>query len=308
MKRKIAIIIFSLIILSGCGDTTTNTTNTYTSQGAISVDNSKNDNSENAEGYVATNADFDTNTNVSNDKSTNNTITSTTNNILESSVKDSDEYKQLEEENNNLRNQIDELESNNIDIPTIEYKDLGLSINGEDIPINKSKSMIIVDGKEYVSKEVVDSLIPENQNVTINDDIMYVGKVVSDKENLSTQWIVDQSSNLNFQDNLKDSYGNSHSNALLFDGYDGAIIYNLNSNYSLLKCQISISENYGINDNATVIIKADDEVVYSIDLTKKSMPIIEENIPINNCMLLTFEFESSFGRDSCIISDAIVYN
>ena len=308
MKRKIAIIIFSLIILSGCGDTTTNTTNTYTSQGAISVDNSKNDNSENVEGYVATNADFDTNTNVSNDKSTNNTITSTTNNIPESSVKDSDEYKQLEEENNNLRNQIDELESNNIDIPTIEYKDLGLSINGEDIPINKNKSMIIVDGKEYVSKEVVDSLIPENQNVTINDDIMYVGTVVSDKENLSTQWIVDQSSNLNFQDNLKDSYGNSHSNALLFDGYDGAIIYNLNSNYSLLKCQISISENYGINDNATVIIKADDEVVYSIDLTKKSMPIIEENIPINNCMLLTFEFESSFGRDSCIISDAIVYN
>ena len=306
MKRKIAIIMLSLIVLSGCGDTTT--TNTYNSQGAISVDNSENDNSENVEGYVATNADFDTNTNVSNDKSTNNAITSTTNNISEFSVKDSDEYKQLEEENNNLQNQLEELKSNNADIPTIEYKDLGLSIDEEDISINKSKSMIIVDGKEYVSKEIVDALIPENQNVTINDGTMYVGKVISDKANLSTQWIVDQSSNLNFQDNLKDSYGNSHSNALLFDGYDGAIIYNLNNNYSLLKCQISISENYGINDNATVIIKADDEVVYSIDLTKKSMPIIEENIPINNCMLLTFEFDSSFGRDSCIISDAIVYN
>lgn len=302
MKRKIIIIIFSLIVLSGCGDTTT--TNTYNSQGAISVDNSENDNSENVSGDIATSVKPVIDTEV--DKSTNNI----TNSTPESSVIDSDEYKQLEKENADLRNQLEELESNNADIPTIEYKDLELSIEGEDIPINKSKSMIIVDGKEYVSKEIVDALIPENQNVTINDGTMYVGKVISDKANLFDQYIMDQR-NFYMIDTITDSYNNNYSNVLYArTSYTGEkyIIYTLNRKYSSLKFTISIRDDAKVNDTGILTIKADDTVVYtSKTLDKKTEPFTEMDIPINNCNLLTIEYSPDYFID-CIISDAIVYN
>lgn len=306
MKKKIAIIICSFAILSGCGDTT----NTYNSQGAISVDNSKDDHSKNTEGQVAVSNEVDVDTDV--DKSTNN---NTRNDNVKPSVKDSDEYKQLqdkneqlEKENVDLQNKIEDLENQQNNIPTIEYKDFGLSINGEDIPIDKSNSMIIVNGKEYVSKEIADKLILDNQNLSVNDDTLYIGKIVSEKANLFDKHVNDQS-NCSFYDNSTDSYGNLRSNILYFNSSASHnIIFTLNRDYSFLKFTISIGDKANTGKTGNIVVKADNETVYSIEgLNKQTEPFETPDIPINNCSLLTIEYNSDYDNE-CIISDAIVYN
>lgn len=45
-------------------------------------------------------------------------------------------------------------------MPEINYSNLGLCINTQDVPINKSNSMVTIDGREYISKEITEKLIP----------------------------------------------------------------------------------------------------------------------------------------------------
>lgn len=304
MKKKVVILtVISLMILSGCGDIT------YNNSGSMSVDNSYDDHSKNTEGRVAVSSELE----IEIDKSTN-----TTNSIPESSVKESDEYIQLqnekdhlEKENNNLQNQIDALNSKQNSIPVIEYKDLGLSINGEDIPINRSGSMIIIDGREYVSKEIADKLISDNQNIIMKDDTLFVGKVIAEKSSLTDEVVI-KSENILKINNIKDSYGNIHTNALYPINYHSYMIINLNRQFSFLKFRLAVQEN-GFSD-AIVTIKADDMVVYTspnLFITTEPFDVID--IPINYCSLLTIEIDS--GSDSgfgygfdCIISDPVVYN
>lgn len=58
----------------------------------------------------------------------------------------------------------------------------------------------------------------------------------------------------------------------------------------------------------SIIIEADNEQVYSGTITKLQEPIIDIEIPINNCLLLKISCEHENASCSCIISDAIVYN
>lgn len=305
-KNVVIVIVFSLMVLSGCGDTN----NTYNSQAGISVDNSKDDHSKNTEGQVAVSNEVDVETDI--DKSTN---SNTPNNDAKSSVEDSDEYKQLlneknnlQEENEALKNQINELKSNNADLPIIEYKDLGLSINGEDIPINRSDSMVTINGREYVSKEIADKLISNNESLSISDDTIYIGKIISEKSNLFDKHVNDKS-NCSFYDNETDSYGNMRSNVLYFnDSRSHNIIFTLNREYSLLKFTISIGEYADTGKTGNIIVKADNDIVYTFEgLNKQTEPFETPDIPINNCSLLTIEYNSE-SYNQCIISDAIVYN
>lgn len=308
MKKNVAIaIVFSLMVLSGCGDTN----NTYNSQAGISVDNSKDDHSKNTEGQVAVSSEVDVTTDV--DKSTNNN--KTTNNESDFSVIDSDEYKQLqnkneqlEKENANLQTQIKELENQQNNIPVIEYKDLGLSIDGEDIPINRNKSMVTINGYEYVSKEIADRLIQNGQNLSVNDNILSVGKIVADKSNLFDKHVNDKS-NCDFNDTHMDSFGNICSNVLVFDSNNShKIIFVLDRKYTFLKFNVSVSD-YAYNDrNGVIVIKADNETVYtSENINKQTEPFPESDIAINNCSLLTIEYNSDFHNE-CLIYNAVVYN
>lgn len=293
MNKKITIIIFCLIILSGCGDTT------YNNHGSMTFDNSSDDHSKNTEGMTAVSNEMDIDTDI--DKSTNN--------ISEFSVTDSDEYKQLEKEKNELNNKIDELESQLSDMPVIEYRDLGLSMDGEDILLNRNNSMVIIDGREYISKEIIDSIISEDQNITIKNDTLYIGKVISDKANLFEQTIMDQR-DMFMTDSVSDSYGNHYRNVLKSSTYCTGkkyVIYVLNREYSLVKFTVAVERYANIDSNGTLTIKADDNVVYAKTINKKTEPFSEIDIPIENCNLLSFEFDNDHNID-CIISNAIVYN
>jgi len=231
------------------------------------------------------------------------------------------DYQKLKEQNDSLTAQntkyfddltnanknIDELNTQVDSSPIFSYNNLGLCIGGEDISINKSNSMVTIDGRDYVSKEIMENIIPDDQNVTIKDDTIYIGKVVADKANLSDQNILNKSMHLVTNYTGKDSYGNTRTNAILNGYYGENIIYTLNKKYSYLRCNISMSEDYSISGTTTITVSSDENIVYSCDINKKTEPYDIE-IPINNCSLLTIDFHSDSGNSGCIISEAIVYN
>lgn len=303
-KKFIIIILLLLVILSGCGDT-------YNAGGSISID----DHSKNTEGQVVVSTEVDSDVNIDNDKSTNNT----NNNIIsDSSVKNSNEYllllneyNQLKEQNDELNNKISELETQTNDIPVIEYKDLNLSIDGIDIIVNKNKSMITINGREYFSKEILENLVPDDKNLTIENDTLFIGKVITEKSSLFDEVIVDNE-NISKTNNSKDSYGNIHTDVLYPRNYHAYIIFNLNRKFSLLKFKLAVQEN-GYSD-AIITIKADDAIVYTspkLIITTEPFDVID--IPINYCSLLTIKIDSGtndgFGKGfDCIISEPIVYN
>lgn len=202
------------------------------------------------------------------------------------------------------KNISDSLESQLGEQPVVSYNNLGLCIDGEDIPINKQKSIVTIDGSEYYSKELAEKFLNEDQNITIKDDTLFIGKVVADKANLIGQWAI-EAFDCNIETTIKDSYGNIHNNALIM-WTDGGITYNLDNKYDLLKLKISCYDE-GEDGYEIITIKADEEIVYispEINLYSKT---IEADIPINKCSTLTITCNGSpFYR--CIISDAIVYN
>lgn len=203
------------------------------------------------------------------------------------------------------------LESQLIDNPVISYNNIGLCMDVQDIPINKNNSMVTIDGRDYFSREIVESLIPDDQNMTIKEDTLFIGKVIADKANLFDQIIMDQY-NCEIQDTATDSYGNVYTNLLFmqtqYNYNHDYIIYVLNGQYSLLRFSASIRDNAKLDRKGVLTIKADDQVVYTSDsLNKKTELFSEIDIPINFCKLLTIEYDSE-EYCGCIISDAIVYN
>lgn len=43
-------------------------------------------------------------------------------------------------------------------------------------------------------------------------------------------------------------------------------------------------------------------------MTKLTSPFSEVGIPIDNCSLLTIEFNYEYSRGKCIMSDLVIYN
>lgn len=233
-------------------------------------------------------------------------------------VKDYEDVQQNNEELKSLNKQYYELLNQNTteieslktqvgDTPILSFQDLKLSINGEDKPINTSKSMVIIDGREYLSKEFIENLL-NGETLTIKDGNAYIGKVIKDKASLFDQWLTD-SYVMEFQSNINDSYGNIHSKAMVF--YNSGTkyaVFNVNNEFSYLKCTFAIKDNAVAGKDGIITIKADSDVVYtSPNISKTTKPFTVEDIPINNCSLLTIEYTSD-GNNNCIVSNAILYN
>lgn len=209
------------------------------------------------------------------------------------------DYTEQKNINNSLTSQLD-------DRPAVSYENIGLCINGEDISINKQNSIVTIDGREYYSKELAEEFLDEEQNITIKDDTLFVGKVIADKENLFDQWVIDQR-DCNIEMEINDSYGNSHYNSLVLWMGAGHITYNLDSNYQYLQLKISSYPESKNNISGSIIIKADEKVIYTSDKIDIFTEIIDVDIPINNCSTLTITGTGDMHY-KCIISDAIIYN
>lgn len=220
----------------------------------------------------------------------------------------------LEEQNTSYFNDLTEtkdklesLEAQLGDIPQISYNSLGLVLDAQDISINKINSMVTIDGKEYFSKEITEKLLPDGKNMTIKDGSIFVGTVVVDKANLLDKRVM-SSNSCEIGETAIDSYGNTYSNTLYFDR-GGNVVYVLDKKYSLIKFTLSICESAYMNHHGILTIKADGNIIYtSSSLTKSTEPIKEIDIPINNCMLLTIEYETNSLYNRCIMSDIVLYN
>jgi len=214
--------------------------------------------------------------------------------------------KQLEES----EKELEDIKKQVGDVPDFKFKDLKLTIDGEEMPFDSTNSMVTIDGRDYFDKNFVDSLLGGNRELTIKENNAYIGRVIKDKVNLADKWLVDSTPGgyVEFQDSVTDSFGNMCANAIKFDGENSYAVFNLEEGYSLFKCRIALMEDVDSDINEQVIIKADNKVVYkSPSLNKTKKPFVKADIPIKNCSLLTIEFHSD-GYGKGIISDASVYN
>lgn len=231
-----------------------------------------------------------------------------------------DEYNKLFKENGSLteqnmsyfeelkgtKEQLASLQQQMSNTPILDYKSLSLCVDGRDIPINSTESFVAINGRDYVSKEILENLIDNTKNITIKDDALYIGKVVADKASLFKQHIMEKS-NCDIGATVKDSYGKSYSNAMVFKLSRGYAVFSLERKYSILKFTVAISEEVSLGEVSTLTITPDTGAPYTIELEKKT-EAQEVEIPINNCSLLTIECVSDYSDYTVIISDAIVFN
>lgn len=220
---------------------------------------------------------------------------------------------QIEEYEKTIENLMFQNEKLNLklnEIPAIEYKDFGFYINGEEQPINKNKSFATINGAKYYSEDFINALLPENSSLTVKDNNVYIGRIVSDKANLFNIKVMD-SKECSMKESLTDSYGNMYSNVLYFDTYwnnEKYIIYVLDGKYSLMKFSVAIRDDASMDKKGVITIDADGETVYSSEVLNKTTRVFTvDDLPINNCSLLTIKYTNE-GNIDCIISDAFVYN
>ena len=232
------------------------------------------------------------------------------------------EYKELYDENKALRKQntkyIDELSESedNVnylksqvdDTPEIELSDLSLKVNGDPVSINSTNARAKIDGKEYFSREITEKLLSENQSIKVKDNTLYIGKVIADQASLFDQYVVD-TSGLSDVGTHKDSFGNTLPNSIYFDHDNAYSIYNVNKKYKYLKFDYVALEDTYLDVFGTIIVKADDVIVYTSDeITKTDAKKQAIDIPINNCSLLEIEYSNTYTWFRCIMSNAILYN
>lgn len=211
-----------------------------------------------------------------------------------------DERKELTEKLGNANGELDE-------VPSIEFCNLGLSIDGEEQPVNKDKSSVYINGAPYYSQDFVDSLLPDDMTATRKDDMLYIGKIVREKESLFDMPVIAQDSYCYFYDSLKDTYGNINSKSLVFEYVDYFTTFNVNREYSYLKCTVAMQDGY--RGNGALQIKADGNVIYtSSEITNMTEPY-EIDIPINQASTLSIgTIGGDFNRSRILITNAVLYN
>ena len=141
---------------------------------------------------------------------------------------------QLESENEDLSQRLDNASGELNEAPSIEFQDIGLSIDGEEQSINESKSCAIINGINYYTNDFIDALINKDKSVTIKDGIMHIGKIIYEQENLSDQWEID-SENVSKGDKVVDSYGNNYTDTFVFCERENSIDIKLDKKYSIYK-------------------------------------------------------------------------
>ena len=213
----------------------------------------------------------------------------------------------LEDERNELTEKLGNANGELDEVPSIEFRNLGLSIDGEEQSINRDKSSVYINGFPYYLQDFVDSLLPDNMAVTRKDDMLYIGKIVHAKSNLFDMPVIEKGYYNYFYDSLKDTYGNIHSRALMFEYHNYFTTFNANREYAYLKCTVAMEE--GHRGKGSIQIKADGNTIYnSAEITNITEPF-EIDIPINQASTLTFGTigDSSYGSH-ILIADAILYN
>ena len=212
-------------------------------------------------------------------------------------------YVEIKKENEALKNQL-----NNTSY--VSYKNLGLYVDSNNVPITSDKSQAIIDGKEYYTKNVIEGIVGNDKSITTDDNYMYIGKKVADRTSLFSDkiWVVNKSE-CDVNVSKKDSRGNMRSNAVQLTHNKAYIMYNTDRKYNYVSFIISIADGSNNTNNVTVCLKDENEnVLYSQEISKLDEPIKVTDVAINSCSTLKIEATTASGACYCLISDAYVYN
>ena len=212
-------------------------------------------------------------------------------------------YVEIKKENEALKNQL-----NNTSY--VSYKNLGLYVDSNNVPITSDKSQAIIDGKEYYTKNVIEGIVGNDKSITTDDNYMYIGKKVADRTSLFSDkiWVVNKSE-CDVNVSKKDSRGNMRSNAVQLTHNKAYIMYNTDREYNYVSFIISIADGSNNTNNVTVCLKDENEnVLYSQEISKLDEPIKVTDVAINSCSTLKIEATTASGACYCLISDAYVYN
>lgn len=193
-------------------------------------------------------------------------------------------------------------------VPAMVFSDVGLSVNGEDIHVKKQRSMLTIDNTEYFCRDFLNVLLGDNQQMTLKDHTLYIGRIIAEKESLLEQYVND-SKNISVVENIRDSYGHMHSKALDIYTYwrKAHIIFSLKNQYSMMKFKLVAAEDAKLERKGNIFIYADQELVYTSPDLSKTMEEVFVEVPINNCSLLTISYAGDDGMD-CIMSEPEVFN
>lgn len=216
-----------------------------------------------------------------------------------------EEIEQLKDQSEELATKLGAANGELSDVPALEYKNFGLSIDGEEIPVNKDKSSVLINGRQYFSKDFIDKLLPTDKTAIEKNDILYIGKVVKEKSNLFDRQLIDIGIDIEILENTKDTYGNIHNSAVIFYYGDTSITYNANREYSKLKCTLAVLD--GNSGGGVIQIESEKGVLYtSEEIISTTEPVIVD-IPINQASTLTIK-QIAGGRTRNIVADAVLYN
>ncbi len=194
------------------------------------------------------------------------------------------------------------------DVPSIEYRNFGLSIDGEEMAVNKDKSAVLINGRQYYSKDFVDNLLPSDKAAVEKDDMLYVGKVVKEKSNLFDRQLIGKSndgSQVSIETNVKDTYGNMHDKAVVFSLYDNSITFNANKEYSKFKCILNVLD--GNPGGGIIQIESEQGILYTSEEVLSTTEPVLVDIPINYASSITI---MKIGNENTknMVTDAVLYN
>lgn len=213
---------------------------------------------------------------------------------------------ELEEYRSQSDSKVKELENQLSSIPEFEFKNIGLSINGEYMPISSADSSIVVNNKPYYSYDFIKNLVDTDTSIVIKDDTMYIGKIVKEKLALYDNRIIGKEY-IQFENIVEDSHEIKHTDAIKLTN-KAYVTYDLKKEYAFFSCNFSILKNLVKDGTATITIKADGEEVYKTPAISKYDDALDiEDISINNCSQLTIECATE-GVITGILSDIKVYN
>lgn len=213
---------------------------------------------------------------------------------------------EYEEENKRILSENETMRVNIADAPTIEFQNCGLSINGNEVPINKDRSYVEINGRQYFSREFMDSLLPDNMTSTMKNEMFYIGKIIKKKISLY-DLVKIKDTGYQIWDNIIDTYGNSYSNVIFLRDSGWGITYSAERGYSNFRCVVAMKENSG--RSAYLQIETDDEsyTYISPEITNLT-EAFEIDIPINYTSTITIKCVNGSYDSNIFVSSPTLYN
>lgn len=218
-----------------------------------------------------------------------------------------DEKNNLEKDKQDLANKLGVANGALDEVPVIEFKNYGLSIDGEEKTINKDRSCLSINGRKYFSQDFVNNLLPDNKSAIEKDDMIYIGKIVKEKSNLFDRQMINRTDVLwvNVETNVKDTYGNMHDKAVVISLSNNSITFNANKEYSKLKCIITVLD--GKSGGGIIQIESEQGILYtSQEILSITEPVMVD-IPINQASTITIKQISGTWSYN-MVADAVLYN